>query len=130
MPGGSSNLYIMMHIRGHASDYDNWAYNGCPGWSYAECVPYFTEARGPGGRYEPDGRQGAARSSRRRSCHSPNPTSQAFLEACYELGFPTTDDFNGPQMEGAGWHHINVRTGSAFEHEGGLPRPGLVPLRT
>ena len=21
----------MMHIRGHASDYDNWAYNGCPG---------------------------------------------------------------------------------------------------
>ena len=41
MPGGSSNLYIMMHIRGHASDYDNWAYNGCPGWSYAECLPYF-----------------------------------------------------------------------------------------
>src|SRR4051812_43090945 len=32
--GGSSNLYIMMHIRGHPSDYDNWAYNGCPGWSF------------------------------------------------------------------------------------------------
>jgi choline dehydrogenase-like flavoprotein len=41
MPGGSSNLYIMMHIRGHASDYDNWAYNGCPGWSYAECLEFF-----------------------------------------------------------------------------------------
>ena len=41
MPGGSSNLYIMMHIRGHRSDYDNWAYNGCPGWSYDECLQWF-----------------------------------------------------------------------------------------
>jgi choline dehydrogenase len=41
MPGGSSNLYMMMHIRGHAADYDNWAYNGCPGWSYAECLEFF-----------------------------------------------------------------------------------------
>ena len=41
MPGGSSNLYIMMHIRGHRSDYDNWAYNGCPGWAYDDVIPYF-----------------------------------------------------------------------------------------
>ena len=62
--------------------------------------------------------------------HSPNPTSQAFLQACYELGFPETDDFNGPQMEGAGWHHINVKDGQRCEHEGGLSRPGLVAART
>src|SRR5690242_6700728 len=41
LPGGSSNLYIMMHIRGNPSDFDNWAYNGCPGWTYEECIPYF-----------------------------------------------------------------------------------------
>src|SRR6185436_3438664 len=41
IPGGSSNLYIMMHIRGHTSDYDNWAYNGCPGWAYQDVLPYF-----------------------------------------------------------------------------------------
>ncbi|HEV3363941.1 MAG TPA: GMC family oxidoreductase N-terminal domain-containing protein, partial [Acidimicrobiia bacterium] len=29
IPGGSSDFYIMMHIRGHPSDFDNWAYNGC-----------------------------------------------------------------------------------------------------
>ena len=40
-PGGSSNMYIMMHIRGHRSDYDTWAYNGAPGWSYDEVLPYF-----------------------------------------------------------------------------------------
>ena len=41
IPGGSSNLYIMMHIRGHRSDYDNWAHNGAPGWRYEDCLPYF-----------------------------------------------------------------------------------------
>jgi len=41
LPGGTSNLYILMHIRGHRSDYDNWAYNGCPGWAYDDVLPYF-----------------------------------------------------------------------------------------
>ena len=31
----------MMHIRGHPMDYDNWAYNGAPGWSYNDVLPYF-----------------------------------------------------------------------------------------
>src|SRR5688572_33080062 len=39
--GGSSDLYIMMHIRGHQSDFDGWAANGCPGWSFDECLPWF-----------------------------------------------------------------------------------------
>jgi choline dehydrogenase len=43
--------------------------------------------------------------------HDPNPTSKAFIDACAELGFPITDDFNGPNMEGAGWHHVNIKDG-------------------
>src|SRR5437879_1660960 len=39
--GGTSQLNLMMHIRGHPSDFDNWAYNGCPGWSYQDVLPYF-----------------------------------------------------------------------------------------
>ena len=41
LPGGSSNLYIMMHIRGHPSDYDGWAAGGATGWSYKDVLPYF-----------------------------------------------------------------------------------------
>ena len=41
MPGGTSNLYALMHIRGHRSDYDNWAYNGCPGWGFDDVLRYF-----------------------------------------------------------------------------------------
>ena len=117
MPGGSSNLYIMMHIRGHASDYDNWAYNGCPGWSY-DGVPRRTSRSSRTRRTTPTrpaGKGGPIHVSNA-SLHDPNPTSQAFLDACAELGFPSTDDFNGPNMEGAGWHHINVKDGKRYSH--------------
>ena len=39
--GGTSQLYLMMHIRGHFEDYNNWAYNGNPGWAYKDVLPYF-----------------------------------------------------------------------------------------
>ena len=123
MPGGSSNLYIMMHIRGHSSDYDNWAYNGCPGWSYDECVPYFQKLEDQEDGTNPTGGKGGPIFLSSAKLHSPNPTSQAFLQACYELGFPETDDFNGPQMEGAGWHHINVKDGQRYSTKEGYLDP-------
>lgn len=39
--GGSSALNAMVYVRGHAKDYDRWVAEGAPGWSYAECLPYF-----------------------------------------------------------------------------------------
>ncbi len=100
-PGGSSNLYIMMHIRGHPSDYDDWAANGCDGWSYAECLPYFERLE-------------KALPLQHAGENGPNPTSQAFIDACRELGYPGSDDFNGENMEGTGWHRINVKDGRRF----------------
>ena len=111
IPGGSSNLYIMMHIRGHRSDYDNWAYNGCPGWAYDDVLPYFQKSEDQEDDTNPTAGKGGGISVINAKDHNPNPTSQAFIDACLELGFPPTDDFNGPNMEGTGWHHINVRDG-------------------
>ncbi len=111
IPGGSSNLYIMMHIRGHVSDYDNWAYNGCPGWRYEDCLPYFQRQEDQEDDTSPWAGKGGPIRLQNAGLHDPNPTSRAFLDACAELGYPKTDDFNGPNMEGAGWHHINVRDG-------------------
>jgi choline dehydrogenase len=97
-PGGSSNLYIMMHIRGHPSDYDRWAAGGADGWSYADCVPYFERLE----QVLPLQHAGE---------NGPNPTSQAFIDACLELGHPRLDSFNDGDMNGTGWHRINVRDG-------------------
>jgi choline dehydrogenase-like flavoprotein len=43
--GGSSSLNAMVYIRGHAFDYDRWQVEGCDGWSYADCLPYFKKAQ-------------------------------------------------------------------------------------
>ena len=110
-PGGSSNFYIMMHIRGARSDYDNWAYNGCPGWGYDDVLPYFQKLEDQDDYTSAVAGHGGPIPVNNAGKHKPNPTSQAFIDACVELGYPRTEDFNGPKMEGAGWHHINVKDG-------------------
>lgn len=111
IPGGSSNLYIMMHIRGHTSDYDNWAYNGCPGWAYQDVLPYFQKLEDQEDDTSPWAGKGGPLTVANAKLHNPNPTSEAFINACLELGYPYTKDFNGPNMEGAGWHHVNIKDG-------------------
>lgn len=111
VPGGSSNLYIMMHIRGHPSDYDHWAYQGCPGWSYQQVLPYFQKLEHQEDDTSPwAGKEGPLYVANAK-LHHPNPTSATFIDACGELGYPITEDFNGPNMEGAGWHHVNIKDG-------------------
>ena len=46
MLGGSSGINAMIYIRGHASDYDDWAAQGATGWSFADVLPYFKRAEG------------------------------------------------------------------------------------
>jgi choline dehydrogenase len=121
IPGGTSNLYIMMHVRGHPSDFDDWAYRGAAGWSHADLLPYFAKV---------EGRMDVTDAG----AHEPNPLSRTFIDACLELGYPEVTDFNGPDMLGAGWHHLNVRDGRrrgvlTTYLEPALARPNLT-LRT
>jgi choline dehydrogenase len=109
--GGTSNLYIMMHVRGHPSDYDNWAYNGCPGWSYQDVMPYFKRLEDQEDDTSPWAGKGGPLHVANAGLHGPNPTSEVFINACQELGYPYTEDFNGPNMHGAGWHHVNIKDG-------------------
>jgi len=134
LPGGSSDLYIMMHVRGHPSDYDNWAYGGAYGWGWADVQPWFDRIEG---QQDPEGSAlgtGGPQRITNAGRHDPNPTSAAFLDACVELGHPRLDDFNGPEMVGAGWHQIDVvggrRQGALAAYlEPALARPNLT-LRT
>ena len=130
LPGGSSDFYIMMHIRGHPSDYDGWATNGAPGWSYQDVLPYFQKLENQEDDTSPWAGKGGPLPLTNAGLHDPNPTSRAFIDACLELGYPPTEDFNGPNMEGVGWHHINVVDGKRFAAyraylEPALGRPNL-----
>ncbi|MDH6574764.1 GMC oxidoreductase [Kitasatospora sp. MAP5-34] len=116
-PGGSSNLNLMMHVRGHALDFDNWAYQGAAGWSFRDVRQYFEriEAEWP----TSDGGLG-----------EPNPASRAFIDACVELGHPRVADFNSRPMRGVGWHRLDMAEGRrrgalASYLEPALARPNL-----
>jgi choline dehydrogenase len=109
--GGSSQLNLMMYVRGHRQDYDDWAAGGASGWSYNEVLPYFQKLEGQEDYSSPiAGHDGPWHLINCKN-HGPSPASQTFIDACVELGYPLTPDFNGPYMEGAGWHHINVKDG-------------------
>ncbi len=106
--GGTSQLYLMMHIRGHAEDYNSWAYNGNPGWAYKDVLPYFKKMEDQEDRTSDLVGQGGPLSIINPKNHQHHPLTPLFIEACRELGFSYTDDFNGPKMEGVGWHHVNI----------------------
>ncbi|NKF23566.1 choline dehydrogenase [Solimonas sp. C16B3] len=120
MLGGSSSLNGLVYVRGFPADYDEWAENGCNGWSWADVLPYFLKSEG--------NRRGASELHNDRGplpvipATIRNPLCDAFVAAGRDTGYGVTDDFNGPQPEGLGFFdstRLNGRrqsTAVAFLH--------------
>lgn len=110
--GGSSSINAMIYARGHARDYDDWAAQGNPGWSFAEVLPYFKRAehneRGA------DDWHGQGGPLNVMDLRSPNPVLPHFLKAGQEAGYPLNTDFNGPDQEGVGVYQVTHRNGERF----------------
>jgi choline dehydrogenase len=126
--GGSSSINAMVYLRGHSSDFDDWAAGGATGWDYEGVLPYFkkmetVEDGDPECREKSD-------PMRPKIAADSNPLSEVFLDATKELGYPTTDDFNGAVQKGAGWHELTIADGKrqsvalAYLHPA-MDRPNL-----
>jgi choline dehydrogenase len=110
--GGSSSINGMVYIRGHSSDYDRWAQAGCTGWGWADVLPYFLKAEDSDrGASDWHGTGGPLATTRRMLPHVLNG---AFIDAAVEAGWPRTDDFNGPQFEGAGAYDSTIKGGQRW----------------
>ncbi len=96
--GGSSAINAMLYVRGHKSDYDDWADLGCEGWSWEEVVPYFRKSenneRGGNGFH---GDSGPLQVSNQKE---PRPVTDAFIRAAEQLQHRRVDDFNTGDNEG------------------------------
>lgn len=107
--GGSSAINAMVYIRGQAQDYDHWQDLGNQGWSYQDVLPWFKKSEN-NQRIQNDyhGNDGPLYVS---DLQSPNPASQAFVEACQSYKIPHNQDFNGAQQYGAGLYQVTQYQG-------------------
>ena len=108
--GGSSSINAMVYIRGQRRDFDDWEANGNPGWGWKGVLPYFKKledhAWGESDFHGAGGPQAVSDVS-----NDYHPTCRTYIEACKQIGFEHTDDFNGPQFEGVGTYQITSKNG-------------------
>jgi choline dehydrogenase-like flavoprotein len=107
--GGSSSINAMIYIRGQRQDYDGWAAEGNPGWSFDEVLQWFRKAEGNlrGG----DALHGADGPLSVQDLRCPNPLAERFIQAGVQAGLPLNPDFNGPSQDGVGWYQATHRNG-------------------
>ena len=110
--GGSSPINAMIYARGHASDYDGWAAQGNPGWSFADVLPYFK--RSEHNQRGADAWHGQGGPLNVMDLRSPNPFLPSFIEAGRQAGHPLNADFNGPEQEGIGAYQVTHKDGERF----------------
>jgi 4-pyridoxate dehydrogenase len=126
--GGSSSINAMAYVRGHRNDYDRWAANGLPQWSYAHVLPYFKRQEtweGGADRY----RGGDGPLATRRARYA-DPLVEAWLQAGEDLGHARNDDYNGAEQEGFAYLQSTIghgrRCSAAVAYlRPALPRPNL-----
>ena len=102
--GGSSAINAMLYIRGHRSDYDDWAAQGCTGWSFDDVLPYFKKSEGNArGSDDLHGSDGPLQVTDQQS---PRAISDAFVEAATQCQVRHNTDFNGDDQEGVGLYQV------------------------
>ena len=108
--GGSCMLNGMQYTRGSRFEYDEWARNGCTGWSYKDVLPYFLKSE--------DIQIEDLKSSKYHSAGGPiavsggktTPLGELYMKAGKEAGF-TVRDYNGEEQEGVSYFQATIRNG-------------------
>jgi choline dehydrogenase len=110
--GGSHALNATIWVRGDRADYDGWAQDGCPGWSWDEVLPYFRAIEAyPDGDPAVRGHDGPLDVTTEYPHH---PVQQAMYDATVQEGVPENPDYNAGSVEGVGWMQLNVRDRKRF----------------
>lgn len=119
--GGSSSINAMCYVRGHSSDYDDWARMGNDGWGWPDVLPYFRRAedqsRGESELHGVGGPLGVE------DLQHVNPLSEVFIQAAEQAGFSPNPDFNGPVQRGFGLYQVTQRDGRRCSTATGYLRP-------
>jgi choline dehydrogenase len=110
--GGTSAMNGQIAIRGMLEDFDEWAAQGCRGWSGTEVLPYFIklETDLDFGDQPYHGRHGPL-PVYRAPLADWGPVDLALKDAALALGYEWADDCNAPDSTGVSPYPINSRNG-------------------
>jgi choline dehydrogenase-like flavoprotein len=121
--GGSSSVNAMIYLRGQPRDYDDWAAEGNPGWSWADVLPYFKRAehneRGA------DAWHGSGGPLNVKDLTTPHRFGGVFVEAGRQAGYAHNPDFNGASQEGVGVYQVTHKNGERHSVAKGYLTPNL-----
>ena len=111
--GGSSSINGMLFVRGNRQNYEDWANDGCPGWSHADVLPAFKRLEDwEGGASELRGAGGPVAVTKQRDV---TPASEVLVRAIADAcGVPVNDDYNGATQEGAMLFQMSAKKGLRF----------------
>lgn len=111
--GGSSAINGMVFVRGNRKNFDDWAADGCEGWSYDDVLPYFKRFESfTDGDPAFRGHDGPVHITRRKEV---SPVSAALREAIAgACGVPLLDDYNAGVQEGSAFLQMNAKDGRRY----------------
>ena len=119
--GGCSSINGMIYMRGQARDYDLWAEQGNPGWSWDEVLPLFKRSESHyAGDSAGHGAQGEWRVEEQRLSWD---VLDAFRQAAAETGIESIADFNGGDNEGCSYFQVNQKRGVRWNASKAFLRP-------
>ena len=121
--GGSSAINGMVYTRGAPGDFDEWAALGCPGWTFADVLPFFrkseTNERGASHWHGGSGPMAVTRGDPRIGI------LDRLLAAAADRGHRMVDDFNAGDPTGFGHYDRTIGGGRrSSTAQAFLRRPG------
>jgi choline dehydrogenase len=123
MLGGCHSHNANAWVRGHARDFDHWAYEGNDGWAWSDVEPIYRaieDWRGPSSPL-----RGTGGPVHVAPPSDPNPIAGAFVRAGPSAGIPVIEDNNGPSMEGTSFFNLTVKNGRRSSVADVYLRPAL-----
>ncbi|MEH6631213.1 MAG: GMC family oxidoreductase N-terminal domain-containing protein [Halopseudomonas aestusnigri] len=123
--GGSSSINAMAYSRGLPDDYDDWEAAGATGWNWGQVEQAYdaleiNDEFGADGKRQVRGDGALWISDLSDQMH---PFSQRFLQAAKDIGWPVTDNFNGPEKDGLSLIRSTVRKGFRWSSADAFLRP-------
>lgn len=120
--GGTTVINYMIHVRGNKVDYDEWAKNGNPGWSYDEVLPYFKKSEDFIVEKQDPGYHNRGGYLRVEDVSFRSKAAHAFIKAGNEMGYKYVD-YNGKEQLGISFVHGTTINGKRHSAEAAFLRP-------